>query len=164
MELGFGNGKPIAENLIQNGFDYVGIDISDRQVELARSYFPKHKERFEQGEMLQFCKKADAESFGGVISMFAIFHLPRIYHLELFCEIQRILKNGAPVLFTCHNSVWEGMEENWLGAPQMFWSNFLNRWYELTLRELGFTFVASYRKVVQFTGKDETQYFILFVK
>lgn len=164
VELGFGNGRPIAEDLLNDGCDYLGIDISEKQVELARSYFPQHKERFIQSEMLEFCREQKDNSIGGVVSMFAIFHLPRKYHLELFVELLRILKPSAPLLFTCHPSNWEGTEKEWLEAPEMFWSNFSNRWYQLTLTELGFTFVSSYRKVTKFNGLDEIQYFLLFTK
>jgi len=164
LELGFGNGKPIAEDLLESGFEYIGIDISERQLELAGANLPKCRKSFIRAEMLDYCKNEEPDSVGGTIAMFSIFHLPREKHVELFSEIQRILKHGAPLLFTCHPSNWEGVENDWMEAPEMFWSNFSNRWYKLTLTELGYTFISAYRKITVFNNMEEIQYFLLFVK
>ncbi len=164
LELGFGNGRPIAEDLINSGFDYLGIDLSTTQVNLAQSLHPKSRQRFKEAEMLEFCKTSAPSSFGGVVAMFSIFHLPRVRHLELLVEIQRILKPDAPFLFTCHLSNWEGTEDDWLGADQMYWSNFPVDWYLKTLDSLGMTFVSMYRNVTTFIDHEETQYFVLYTK
>ncbi|MHA2032289.1 MAG: class I SAM-dependent methyltransferase [Candidatus Kariarchaeaceae archaeon] len=162
VELGFGDGSPIGIDLLNSGYNYQGIDISESQVELARSKFPQYTDNFNQGEMLDYCHNQKSNSLGGLVSMFAIFHIPRYVHVELFIEILRILKPGAPLLFTCHPSTWEGTEENWLGAPKMYWSNFSNKWYDLTLQELGFVFMMQFRKVTAFNEKEEIQYFMLY--
>ncbi|MHA2169337.1 MAG: class I SAM-dependent methyltransferase [Candidatus Kariarchaeaceae archaeon] len=162
VELGFGDGSPIGIDLLDSGYDYQGIDISESQVKLARSKFPQYIDNFNQGEMIDYCYNQKDNSLGGLVSMFAIFHIPRSAHVELFSEILRILKSGAPLMFTCHPSTWEGTEENWLGARKMYWSNFSNKWYDLTLRELGFVFVMQFRKVTIFNKMEEIQYFMLF--
>lgn len=164
VELGCGDGLPIGKDLLDSGYNYHGIDLSDSQIELARDKIPEYKENFRQGEMLSFCKDTKNNSLGGLVSMFAIFHLPRIHHAELFAEILRILKPGAPILFTCHPEGWEGTQTDWLSASEMYWSHFSYSWYDKTLRELGFEFVSSYRTVTEFNEKDEIRYFVLFRK
>ena len=70
---------------------------------------------------------------GGIVALFSIFHLPRTLHVTLFTEIRRVLLPSAPLLFTCHPSSWEGFEPDWMGANEMFWSNFSHKWYLQTL-------------------------------
>ena len=164
VELGCGNGLPIGKDLLESGFYYLGNDLSDSQIELARDKNPDYRDNFKQGEMFSFCKDSKNNSLGGLVSMFATFHIPRINHAELFFEILRILKPGAPILFTCHPEGWEGIQFDWLSAKEMYWSHFSYSWYDKTLRELGFEFVSSYRTVTEFNEKDETRYFVLFRK
>ena len=164
VELGCGDGLPIGRDLIDSDYNYQGIDLSDSQIVLARNKNPNHKENFKQDEMFSFCRDTENNSLGGLVSMFAIFHLPRIHHVELFTEILRILKPGAPIMFTCHPNGWEGTQSDWLSAPEMYWSHFSYSWYDKTLRELGFEFVSSYRTVTEFNEKDEIRYFMLFRK
>jgi tRNA G46 methylase TrmB len=46
LELGFGDGTPLGKRYIENGFDYLGIELSDKQIELAHKKMPSYKERF----------------------------------------------------------------------------------------------------------------------
>ena len=46
LELGSGDGRPIAQDLLQSGINYIGIDLSSKQVELARKNNPGFEDRF----------------------------------------------------------------------------------------------------------------------
>lgn len=163
VELGCGNGIPIGKALLELDIDYVGVDLSETQIELAKKELPKHSESFRVGEMIEFLTSLSANSLGGIVSQFAIFHVPRYLHCYLFELIKQKLKPGAPVLFTCHPSSWEGYESAFFDSP-MFWSNFSNEWYSITLKELGFEFISSFRHQVIFNDKPEIQYFMLYCK
>ena len=41
--------------------------------------------------MFDYCSKSEDESYGGIVSMFAICHLTPAYQLNLFGQIRRIL-------------------------------------------------------------------------
>src|SRR5258708_34108797 len=40
LDIGCGSGVPIDSYLIENGYKVIGIDISDRQIELAKEHNP----------------------------------------------------------------------------------------------------------------------------
>ena len=161
VELGCGNGIPIGRALIETGIDYVGVDISEEQIQLAKQEFPNAWDRFFVNDMISFLEEQKNNTLGGIVSQFAIFHMPRYYHVYLFELIRLKLKPDAPVLFTCADSNWEGTEEDFFGS-EMYWSNFSNEWYQVTLKELGFVFMSSIRQVAMFNNEDEVQYFMMY--
>ncbi len=162
LDLGCGSGYPIAPELFKRNIDYIGIDLSEEQIELAKKQFPEHQERFKIEEMLQFCRQSDKNVFNGVIALFSIFHLPREKHFELFREIKRISKSGSPFLISVADQKHEGFENNWLGAEKMWWSSFSHQWYENSLKEMGFEEIAKFREKVRFNNADEINWYLLY--
>jgi len=166
LDLGCGCGDPIAPFLAKR-FErtpthYVGVDVCEKQIELGKQEFPHLKECFQVGEMLEFCKKQQCESFCGVLALFSVFHLPRVHHVQLFESLKKILKRGAPLLITVPEKADEGFNEHWLGA-RMFWSHFSVDWYEMTLQELGFRIVYKYQDLKEFLGEQEITWYLLCV-
>lgn len=164
LELGCGNGIPIGKALLEAGITYRGIDISETQIKIAKESLPEFENAFEVAEMIEYLKRQDDNSLIGVVSQFAMFHLPRILHTYLFELIKQKLTSGGYVFFTCAEGNWEGYENNWLKAPKMYWSNFSNEWYSVTLRELGYAFVNSFRHEAMFDDQPEIHYYMLFKK
>jgi ubiquinone/menaquinone biosynthesis C-methylase UbiE len=64
--------------------------------------------------------------FDGVISTYAVFHVPRTEHSALFRDFHRILKNGGALLFSvgarpeASDGVWEWDE---FQSVPMYWSS-----------------------------------------
>ncbi|MHA2356621.1 MAG: class I SAM-dependent methyltransferase [Candidatus Thorarchaeota archaeon] len=121
LDAGCGSGV-VARALVDNGFQVTGIDISKRMLELAQQRVPKAT--FEVGDMteLQF----EDDSLDGIVSTYAVFHIPRTKHLSLFQDFHRILKKGGALLFSigskeidATDGVWEW--EEFQSVP-MFWS------------------------------------------
>ena len=163
LELGCGSGSPTCNYFFSNGFQYTGVDLSEKQLELAKKFFPKYKNNFREGEMLSYTKSQQEKSFDALIALFCIFHLPKYKHLELFKNIKRILTDGSPVLFTAADSENEGTEDNWIGGGKtMFWSNYPFSWYEEKLTEIGFKHINTFRREFEFANEIEIQYFLLF--
>ena len=161
LELGCGNGFPIGFDLLENDFDYTGIDISEKQIELAKKDHPKH---FEVASMNDYLDRVDCNSLDGIVTMFADFHLPKEGRRKLYEKIFDKLRINSHLLFTCHPGNWEGYIENWLGAEKMFWSTLPNEWYQKNIEEIGFVMVTVHRTIAKFNGKDEVQYFMLYRK
>lgn len=165
IELGCGDGLPIGRDLLESNLEYTGIDLSDAQITLARINNPDHQSAFKVGEMLSEIKNHQENSIAGVCAFFSIFHIPRTHHVSLLSAIYDSIKPNGVFLMTCHPSKWEDINNNWLVEDnQMFWSQFSNEWYELTLQEIGFTLVSMYRTLTKFNNRDEIQYFYLFKK
>lgn len=74
------------------------------------------------GEMLDFCKAQEDDSFCGSIALYSLYHLPRVQHLELFVQLKRVLVEGSPCLFNVPEHAGEYLQENWLGSEKMYWS------------------------------------------
>jgi ubiquinone/menaquinone biosynthesis C-methylase UbiE len=121
LDAGCGSGV-VARVLVDNGFQVTGIDISKRMLELAQQRVPKAT--FEVGDMtaLHF----EYGSFDGIVSTYAVFHIPRAKHLSLFLDFHRILKKGGALLFSIGSKETDGTDGIWeweeFQSVPMFWS------------------------------------------
>lgn len=80
LDIGCGSGIPVDKYLINKGFKVIGIDISDEQIKLAKQNIPEGT--FEVTNMSDL-KEGDYQ-VDAVVSFYAIFHIPREKHQELF--------------------------------------------------------------------------------
>ncbi|MHA2365636.1 MAG: methyltransferase domain-containing protein [Candidatus Hodarchaeales archaeon] len=163
LELGCGAGFPVAKAILEADKDYYGIDLAESQIKLAKKEFSSNKDSFHVAEMLSFCKQAKSSLYGGIISLFSIRHLPRIYHVELFTLIRRILMEDAPILLSAPISSGEGTANDWFNS-KMYWSHFSYKWYHQTLSELGFKLIMKFREEKIFLGENEVTWYLLFKK
>ncbi|WP_329789727.1 class I SAM-dependent methyltransferase [Lentzea sp. DG1S-22] len=130
LELGCGAGVPCSRKLAER-HDVLGVDLSARQVELARANVPGA--RFEKADMtaLDF---PDGE-FDGVAAFYSILHVPRAEQPALFAGIARWLKPGG--LFLASLGVGTpDVTETWLGVEMFFGSNTPERNRELLTEHL----------------------------
>ena len=98
LDLGCGNGRPIAELLVERGFQVTGIDHSAAMLAKARHLVPDVTWR--QAELdapLSGC-------FAAVVCWDAVFHLARARHKVIFREVWQGLSPGGRFLFTTGGS------------------------------------------------------------
>jgi len=117
--LGCGAGKPIDEFFINKGHRIIGVDISEKQIELARKNISQGDFKVEDISKL----KTKEYVVDAVVSFYAIFHIKRETHKELFRKINSFLPKGGLILVTMGSSEWEGTEKDFHGA-EMFWSHY----------------------------------------
>jgi cyclopropane fatty-acyl-phospholipid synthase-like methyltransferase len=105
LDLGCGAGIPATRWLAQR-FTVTGVDISARQLELARQRVPTAD--FLKADMtdLHFAP----ETFDAVVALHSIIHVPRTEHLTLLQNIRRWLKPGGAFLATLSVGELEGEE------------------------------------------------------
>lgn len=163
LELGCASGYPIAKTILENQRNYTGIDLSLDQISLARKEFPPWKDKFHHVEMLEYCRKSPSNMYSGIVSMFTIRHLPRIYHVELFTHIYRLLTEDGLVLldFSLYS---DERRDTWFGDLPMYWSSFSPEWMYLTFKELGFTLIKSFEESKMFNEKEERTLYLLYQK
>jgi cyclopropane fatty-acyl-phospholipid synthase-like methyltransferase len=118
LDIGCGAGVPIDKFLIKNDFDVTGIDISPKQIKLAQKNNPKGKFLVKDMSEINFPKN----SFDAIISFYAIFHIKREDHQNLFNKLFSILKQNGFLLVTMGYEEWEGTED--FHGTKMFWSQY----------------------------------------
>jgi ubiquinone/menaquinone biosynthesis C-methylase UbiE len=117
LDAGCGTGIPISEHLVQSGYDVVGVDLSSRMVSVAQKNVPKGRFRHQNMTEMEFA----SGSFDGLISCYAIFHIPREKHAALFRSFYDILKSPGVMLVSVGSCQWEEVDK-YLGVD-MFWSH-----------------------------------------
>lgn len=111
LDAGCGPSGHIGRYLFDKGIQVVGIDISDRCVELARFYNPNI--RFECGDTSDL--PFDDGSFEGLISYYSIINTPKIYVKRIFAEFRRVLKPDGYLLVAVKAGTTEGYNYDLLG-------------------------------------------------
>jgi cyclopropane fatty-acyl-phospholipid synthase-like methyltransferase len=119
LDIGCGSGIPVDSYFTKHDFKVIGIDISDKQIELARKNVPSAS--FEQKDMSKL--KNNEYQVGAVVSFYAIFHTPRETHLDLFRKIKTFIPKKAYILVTMGYDEWEGAEKG-AGGEMMEWSHY----------------------------------------
>lgn len=136
LDLGCGNGVPVARLLDQAGFAVTGVDISPVQIGRAQASIPAA--RFVCADMtaLEF----PAQAFAAIISFYAIIHVPLAEQHALFAKIYHWLQPGGYLMAIVGAGAWTGTEDNWLdvAGAQMYWSHADTATYQQWLLEQGF--------------------------
>lgn len=134
LDLGCGCGVPVARVLAAS-CRVVGVDFSEVQVERARRLVPRAEFRCEDMTGLELAEA----SFDGIVSLFAIIHVPRGEQPGLFRSIARWLKPGGVTLLSVGHRAWTGTEEDWRGVTgaTMYWSHADEETYVRWLQDLG---------------------------
>jgi 2-polyprenyl-3-methyl-5-hydroxy-6-metoxy-1,4-benzoquinol methylase len=118
LDLGCGAGIPSTRALATR-FKVTGVDLSASQVAAARRNVPGTT--FIQANMAAV--EFSAASFDGITAFYAMSHVPREEHVDVFRRIAGWLRPNGLFLATLgaeDSADWVG---EWLGAP-MFFSSF----------------------------------------
>jgi SAM-dependent methyltransferase len=116
LDLGCGGGVPMTQALAA-GRQVTGVDISARQIELARAAVPEAT--FVHADMtgLHF----DPASFDAVVAFYSLTHVPRADLPELLASVRRWLRPGGVLIATMGAQDGpDAVEQDWLGAPMFF--------------------------------------------
>jgi ubiquinone/menaquinone biosynthesis C-methylase UbiE len=79
LDIGCGAGIPLTRTLSES-FDVTGVDVSVRQIELARRNVPAA--RFIHGDVTTLTLVP--ESFDAIVASYSLFHVPRTEHRTVF--------------------------------------------------------------------------------
>jgi SAM-dependent methyltransferase len=116
LDLGCGSGVPTTRQLAER-FAVTGVDISARQVALARENVPRAQ--FLQADMTRL--SFPPNSFDGVAAFYAFTHLPHGELPGLVVRITSWLRPGGLLVASMGASADLGsVEPDWLGAPMYF--------------------------------------------
>lgn len=132
LDAGSGTGVPVSRHLVEAGFEVVGIDLSETMVKVARENVPAATFRQMNMTAIDF----PPESFDGVISTYAVIHVPREMHAGIFKSFHSLLKPRGMMLVSVASWAWEEFAD-YLGV-EMFWSHSGPEKTELLITEAGF--------------------------
>lgn len=139
LDIGCGAGAPVAQTLAHR-FALTGVDISAEQIRRAQNNVPT-------GQFIQHDIMAldfPAATFDAIVAFYAIFHLPREEHPELFRRIYTWLKPGGYLLVTVSHFSEEAYTEADFFGGTMYWSNYGLADYRRILQALGFILLDTY--------------------
>lgn len=118
LDLGCGSGVPATLAIAQE-HDVVGVDVSSRQIGLARHNVPGAEFIQSDIQSLDF----PPDSFDAVVAFYVLDHVPRELHAEVLASIQRWLKPEGLLLLTVETDDNPGELRRWLGVD-MYFSSF----------------------------------------
>lgn len=118
LDLGCGRGVPFTQELARR-HRVTGVDISARQIELARRLVPQAK--FVAADATSLEQPPD--SLDAVVSLFMLGHVPAEEQGPLLQRIAGWLRPGGFLLATMATSGTEAVDPDWLGAPMYFASH-----------------------------------------
>lgn len=137
LDVGCGAGIPVDDYFVLNGHNVTGVDISEKQIQLARKNVPEATYLIGDMSEMDFQKN----SFDAIVSFYAVFHIPRQDHLELFKRIYSFLKDDGLFLATLGYEEWEGCED--FHGVTMRWSQYgMDKNLEL-LKQAGFEIITA---------------------
>lgn len=158
LDAGCGAGIPVTRMLSRH-FDVTGVDFSEGQIARARRLVPNARFICQDMTEMDFPDAA----FDGVVSYYAIIHIPRDEHPALLRNIHRMLKPGGLALLCMGaEDLPAATEEDFLGAP-MYWSHYDAETNLRMLQECGFSVVWA-RQVGDTLGGDAEHLFVLAQK
>ncbi len=138
LDIGCGAGVPIAKSLAAR-YRVTGVDVSPEMIRRAQQNVPAGN--FKCADIMS--TQLPPSSFDAVIAFYAIFHIPREEHPDLFRRVYRWLKPGGYLLCTLSHYSEEGYTEDDFFGVTMYWSNFSLGEYREILTEAGFVLVES---------------------
>ncbi|MCG6859952.1 MAG: methyltransferase domain-containing protein [Chromatiaceae bacterium] len=107
LDLGCGSGEPVARYFIDRNWSAVGIDFSEKMIELASKYVPEMQTINSDIREVDF----EPDLFDAIIASYSLFHLPVDNHAELFKKIHRWLRPDGKTLFTYATEEYTGSKE-----------------------------------------------------
>lgn len=153
LDLGCGAGIPVTRWVAGRGYVVTGVDVSARQLDLARKYVPEAT--FIKADMMDLT--FGPEMFDAVVAFHSIIHVPREEHPALLASIYSWLKPGGILLATLTITAFDGGDEDWEGwGAAMRWSHHDAETNRRMLRDAGFEIRYAELRTTGGTGDDET--------
>ena len=104
LDLGCGAGVPIDDILMKAGHSVIGLDISPKQIMLAKKYCRNGD--YSVRDIAQLTH--NEYKVEGIVCMYTMFHLPRTKHREMLDTYASFLPTGGLMLLSMGDREFEG--------------------------------------------------------
>ncbi|MHA1125809.1 MAG: class I SAM-dependent methyltransferase [Candidatus Heimdallarchaeota archaeon] len=157
LDAGCGAGEPITR-ILSEKFEVIGVDISRKQIEIARDMLPQCEFIWQDMTTLTY----PDDHFDGIISYYAIPHVPREEHKGLLENLYRMLRQDGLALLCFATTDDPGTVVDDFFGVKMYWSSFDAGTNVEMLKDTGFSVV--WIKLIFDDVTDEQHLFILAKK
>lgn len=96
LDIGCGNGVPLTKVLLASGHRVVGLDSARSMLRRFRVNCPEAPAVMGSAQACPFAE----DIFDAAIAWGVLFHLTQAEQVKAFASVSRVLKTGAPFLFT----------------------------------------------------------------
>ena len=138
LDLGCGAGEPVARYFTDHNWSVVGVDFSERMIELASKYVP------EMPTMHADISEVDFESnqFDAIIASYSLFHISVDKHKDMFKKFHKWLFPNGKALFTYATEEYTGKKsfdgyKNFMGQ-ELYYSHKAPDELYIDLEDIGF--------------------------
>lgn len=136
--VGCGPCGHIEDYIYRKGFKIIGIDISEKCIEIATKNNPKIQ--FEIGDFTNI--NFEDNYFDGLVSYYSILDSPKIYLDKILKEFARVLKKNGHLLLVVKEGKSEGYKNDLLGIKtKIYFSLFTENEIRSALERNGFNIV-----------------------
>lgn len=148
LDLGCGAGEPIPKHFIDKGWSVVGVDFSQKMLELAKQYVPKMKTLQSDITQVTFAP----QQFHAITAIYSLFHIPNDKHTHVFRNMYKWLKPQGKALFTYATEKYTG-KSHFNGYKQFLGKNLFYSHKDVNsllndLSNIGFSILAQdYREI-----------------
>ena len=143
LDAGCGPCGHTTSYLSKKGFNVIGIDISEKCIELAMEH--NSDVHFEVGDFSEL--KYRNNYFDGIISYYSLIDTPKIFVKNVLYEFKRVLKPGGVLLLTVKEGRTEGYQNELLGIEvEIFFTLFTKDEIRLYLTESGFEIITLHQR------------------
>jgi 2-polyprenyl-3-methyl-5-hydroxy-6-metoxy-1,4-benzoquinol methylase len=158
LDLGCATGVPTTQILAQR-FSVIGVDISERNIQLARQNVPNATFQHADMTMLDLGR----ERFDGVVAFYSLIHVPRTEHAGMLKRIAASLRPGGVLVATM--GAWDQAElvMPWLGT-EMYWSFFDAATNRQLVEQAGLQILQAQEETVEEDGNAVTFLWIMAQK
>ena len=158
LDVGCGNGVDCM--YVKNkGFKIVGVDMSEKMLDIARSKYPEIEFRLGDMRSLQF----DQNEFDGIIASCSLIHIPKKDIPKTLGQFTRFLKHGGAIYIQLQSGTSEEVfvDEPFKPDEKLFVNVISPDEIELLLHNAGFKIVHKHE--IQSLKKEELDYTHLIV-
>lgn len=123
-DAGCGSSDHVGRYIFDKGIQVIGVDISDKCIELARLCNPGMKFECEDISNLLF----NEDAFDGIISYYSIINTPKKFVQKIFSEFRRVLKPNGYLLVAVKAGKTEGFIDDLIGIKtEIYFSLFTEK-------------------------------------
>lgn len=131
LDVGCGNGSPIADYLLRRGFPVKGIDASAAMIARCKAKFPDNDWAVADMRRLDLKRR-----FDGILAWDSFFHLPRADQRGMFAVFAAHAGDGARLMFNTGPADGEAIGE-FQGEP-LYHASLAADEYQALLQQSGF--------------------------